>query len=72
MRDFAVLWRKYAGAREAEIRARFDCSPTHNWQRVHHLAATHEAALYAPTTGNQLRHIITRRRHARSKRRLAS
>lgn len=72
MLDFAALWWKHAGAQEAAIRERFDCSPTRYWQRVHYLVGTPEAAAYAPATVNRLRRMIARGRHARSPRRLAS
>jgi hypothetical protein len=72
MLDFAALWWKNPGALEAEVRDRFDCSPTRYWQRVHYLAGTPEAALYAPSTVNRLRRTVARRAWARSPRRLAS
>jgi len=65
MLDFAALWWRYAGAQEAEIRERFDCSPTRYWQRVHHLIGTPEAAVYAPATVNRLRRIVARGRATR-------
>lgn len=54
-------WWKYAGAKEAEIRDRFDLSPTRYYQRLNELLDDPEAATYSPTTVHRLRRLRDRR-----------
>lgn len=71
-RDRAILdfesgphWR-YPGAKEDEIRRRFDVSPTRYQQILLTLIDRPEALAYAPTTVHRLRRLRDARRRRRA------
>lgn len=53
---------KYAGAKEQEIRARFDVSPTHYYQLLNVLIDTDGALAYDPMLVRRLRRLRSTRR----------
>lgn len=61
----ATRW-KFAGAKDAAIRERFDESPTRYYQRLHELLKNPEALQFAPLTVNRLLRLEAERRRQRS------
>lgn len=61
--DFETVatWWKYAGSKEAEIRERFDLTPTAYYQRLNQLVADPLAEAYAPRTVARLVKMRDRR-----------
>lgn len=55
--DFEALWWRQPGAKEQEIRRRFDISATRYYQLVNALLDRPEALTYAPATVNRLRRL---------------
>jgi hypothetical protein len=68
--DFERAWWKYAGAKEAQIRERFDTSTTRYYQRLGALLENQAAEAYAPDLVHRLRRLRTARQRQRSARRL--
>lgn len=60
---------KYAGAREAEIRRRWELSPTRYSQILNALIDRPEAEAYAPACVHRLQRLRTTRQHQRQSRR---
>lgn len=57
MLDFESTWWKHQGAKEDEIRRRFDVSATRYYQRLVALIRRPEAEVYAPVTVRRLRRL---------------
>lgn len=68
--DFERSWWKHAGAKEAEIRERFDCSSTRYYQQLNALIDRPEAIAHDPLLVGRLRRLRAARAHQRSARRL--
>lgn len=66
--DFEGLHWKHAGAKDAEIRERFNASPTIYYKRLAVLLHSPEALAYAPTTVRRLQRLEEDRRRARTPR----
>lgn len=66
--DFEGLHWKHAGAKDAEIRERFNVSPTIYYKRLAVLLHSPEALAYAPTTVRRLQRLEEDRRRARTPR----
>ncbi|WP_102161213.1 DUF3263 domain-containing protein [Zhihengliuella halotolerans] len=63
---------KYAGAKEQEIRARFDVSPTHYYQQLNVLIDTDGALAYDPMLVTRLRRLRSTRRRVAARRTTAA
>jgi hypothetical protein len=63
--DFEGTWWKYAGAKEQEIRERFEISATRYYQILNALVDRPEARVYAPVTVKRLLRIRAARRTGR-------
>ncbi|GHD10626.1 DUF3263 domain-containing protein [Zhihengliuella salsuginis] len=59
---------KYAGAKEQEIRARFDISPTHYYQLLNVLIDTDDALAWDPMLVRRLRRLRSTRRRVATRR----
>ncbi|WP_307862033.1 DUF3263 domain-containing protein [Nocardioides sp. SYSU D00065] len=70
MLNFERQWWKYAGAKEAAIRATFDCSPTRYYQQVNAIIDKPEALAHDPLVVRRLRRLRSARARQRSARRL--
>ena len=57
MLDFETTWWQHQGAKEDEIRRRFDVTATRYYQRLIALIGRHEALAYAPVTVKRLRRL---------------
>lgn len=68
--DFERGWWKYAGAKEAAIRERFDESSTRYYQRLNALIDTPAALAHNPMLVRRLRRLRAARARQRSVRRL--
>ncbi len=68
--DFERAWFKYAGAKEAQIRDRFDCSSTRYYQQLNALIDRPEALAYDPMGVRRLRRLRDARARQRSALRL--
>ena len=68
--DFERQWWKYAGAKETEIKARFDLSGTRYYQLLNQLLDEPAALEYAPMVVNRLRRRRVTAQRARSAERL--
>lgn len=66
MLQFEALWWKSAGAKDAEIRIRFDCSPTIYYQRLNYLIDTHAALIDYPQTVLRLMRLRSARKAVRT------
>ncbi len=66
MLDFEGQWFKHAGAKESQIRERFDCSPTAYYRRLNALLEDATALAYAPLTVRRLIRLREARRRART------
>lgn len=66
--DFEGGWWKYQGAKEDEVRRRFDLSATRYYQIVNALIDRSEALAYAPTTVKRLRRLRDNRRSTGARR----
>jgi hypothetical protein len=64
--DFADLWWRYQGAKEAAIRERFGWSSTRYYQVLGALSDRPEADVYAPALVARLRRLRDARRDQRS------
>lgn len=64
--DFEGTWWKYAGAKEAAIRDRFDMSATRYYQMLNWSLNQPEAEAYAPMTVRRLRRLRAQRRAFRA------
>lgn len=65
--ESSATWWRYAGSKEAEIRERFDMTPTRYYQRLSELLAFPPAEMYAPQTVRRLRAQLERRSAHRSR-----
>ncbi len=75
-REVAILelertWWKFAGAKEQEIRARFDISSTRYYQVLNALLEREEALAYDPLLVKRLRRLRADRARSRTARRLS-
>ena len=70
MLELERTWWKYAGAKEAEIRARFDVSATRYYQVLNALLEREEALAHDPLLVKRLRRLRADRARSRSARRL--
>lgn len=68
--DFERAWWKYAGAKDNEIRARFDCSPTRYYQLLNATIDHPAADAYDALGVRRLRRLRAARAQQRSARRL--
>lgn len=68
--DFEASWWEAAGAKEAEIRARFDLSAPRYYQILNQLLDDPDALAYAPLLVKRLRRLRARRQENRSARHL--
>lgn len=66
--EFARPWFKYAGAKESQIRDRFDMTPTRYYQVLGALLERPEALAYDAQLVRRLRRIRDNRRDQRSAR----
>lgn len=64
------LWWQYAGAKEAEIRRRFDMNATRYYQVLNSLLDREDALAYDPLLVKRLRRLRAQRQRSRSARRL--
>lgn len=67
--DFERTWWKYAGAKEAAIRTRFDLSPTRYYQMLSWAIDQPQALEHDPMTVRRLRRLREQRAAQRSARR---
>lgn len=65
--DFEGQHWKYAGAKEAQIRERFDCSATRYYQVLNVLLDDPAALAYAPMTVKRLQRLRRARQRARGR-----
>lgn len=68
--DFELGWWKFAGAKEARIRDRFDCSSTRYYQLLNHILDLPAALAHDPLNVRRLirlRDARVRQRSARSR-----
>jgi hypothetical protein len=68
--EFERQWWKYAGAKEQEMREKFDMSATRYYQALNALIDTPEALAADPMLVKRLRRLRATRQRARSARRL--
>lgn len=68
--DVERLWWQYAGAKETEIRRRFDMSATRYYQELNNLIDRQEALAYDPLLVKRLRRLRAGRQRSRSPKRL--
>lgn len=68
--DLEGTWWRYPGAKETEIRARFDLSATRYYQQVNALIDRPEAMAHAPMLVKRLRRLRNLRARQRSATRL--
>ncbi len=68
--DFEKQWWALPGSKEAEIRERFDISPTRYYQLLNALIDTEAALLHDPLLVKRLRRLRTTRQRERTARRL--
>lgn len=66
MLDFERSWWKYAGAKEAAVRDKFDISSTRYYQVLNVLIDRPEALAHDPATVNRLQRLREARRAQRS------
>lgn len=64
MLDFEGIWWKQQGAKEDEIRRRFDVTATRYYQRLIALVRRDDALAYAPVTVKRLRRLYGEGRRA--------
>ena len=62
--DFEAQWWRHAGAKDTQIRERFDLSPVRYYQRLTVLAARPEALAARPAVVRRLQRLRERRRHS--------
>jgi hypothetical protein len=70
--DFERAWWKFAGAKEAQIRERFDMSGTRYYQVLNAVIDTPAALEHDPLLVNRLHRLRAARRRQRSARHLGS
>lgn len=70
MLDLERLWWQHPGAKETEIRARFDLSTTRYYQRLNALIDRQAALAHDPLLVRRLRRLRAQRQRSRSARRL--
>lgn len=68
--EFERQWWKFAGAKEAEIRERFDCSSTAYYREMNAVIDSPAALAYDPLLVRRLLRLRRARQHQRSSRRL--
>lgn len=71
MLELERTWWKFAGAKEQEIRARFDLSSTRYYQVLNALLERQEALAYDPLLVKRLRRLRADRARSRTARRLS-
>lgn len=64
--DFETQHWKYPGAKEADVRTRYDVSLTRHTQRLNALLDRADALAYAPATVKRLQRLRDARRAART------
>lgn len=70
--EFERQWWKFSGAKEQDIRERFDMSATRYYQILNGLIDTPEALAHDPLLVKRLRRMRESRQRARSARRLGA